>query len=163
MAAGRSSPVATLGSSPYETSSSAKLQCGASTCAAGVADNRRMATYVRVYADADGETHFEEVELPRKRRESPTGTVDEVTAPIPVEGLVFRLVVSEASDTEPHNAPRRLVIVQVDGSVEVEVSDGEKRVFGPGSVLLVEDTTGKGHVTRSLTAGPRATLTAPLA
>jgi hypothetical protein len=119
-----------------------------------------MQTYVRVYADGDGETHFEDVHLSLERRESPTGTVDEVTAPIPVDGVVFRLVVSEASDTEPHNAPRRLFIVQIDGSVEVEVSDGEKRVFGPGSVMLVEDTTGKGHVTRSLTPGPRATLIA---
>jgi hypothetical protein len=119
-------------------------------------------TYVRVYADDVGETHFEDVEVRRERRESRTGTVDEVTTPIPVEGLVFRLVVSEASDTEPHNAPRRLFIVQIDGSVEVEVSDGEKRVFGPGSVLLVEDTTGKGHITRSLTGGPRATLVAAL-
>jgi hypothetical protein len=119
-------------------------------------------TYVRVYAGADGETHFEDVELPRERRESLTGTVDEITAPIAVEGLVFRLVSSEASDTEPHNAPRRLVIVQIDGTVEVEVSDGEKRVFGPGSVLVVEDTTGKGHITRSLSLEPRATLIAAL-
>lgn len=127
-------------------------------------DQRTLAppTYVRVYTDADGETHFEDVELPRERRESPTGTVDEVTAPIPVEGLVFRLVVTEASETEPHNAPRRLFIVQIDGSVEVEVSDGEKRGFGPGSVLLVEDTAGKGHITRSLAPGPRATLIAAL-
>lgn len=120
------------------------------------------ATYVRVYADEAGETHFEDVGLRRERRESPTGTVDEVSAPIPVEGLVFRLVVTEASETEPHNAPRRLFIVQVDGSVEVEVSDGETREFGPGSVLLVEDTTGKGHITRSLTPGPRATMIAAL-
>jgi len=120
-------------------------------------------TYVRVYADPDGETHFDDVEMPRERRESPTGTVDAVTEPIPVEGLVFRLVISEASDTEPHNAPRRLFIVQIDGAVELEVSDGEKRVLGPGSVLLVEDTTGKGHITRSLSPGPRATLIAALA
>ncbi len=119
-------------------------------------------TYVRVYTDAEGETHFEDVRLPREQRESPTGTVDAVTAPIAVEGLVFRLVISEASDTEPHNAPRRLFIVQIDGRVEVEVSDGEKRVFGPGSVLLVEDTIGKGHITRSLSPGPRATLIAAL-
>lgn len=119
-------------------------------------------TYVRVYTDAEGETHFEDVHLPRERRESPTGTVDAVTAPIVVGGLVFRLVISEASDTEPHNAPRRLFIVQIDGTVEVEVSDGEKRVFAPGSVLLVEDTTGQGHITRSLSPGPRATMIAAL-
>jgi hypothetical protein len=34
------------------------------------------------------------------------------------------------------------------GELEVEVSDGEIRRFGPGSVILVEDTSGKGHVSR---------------
>ena len=28
----------------------------------------------------------------------------------------------------------------------VQVSDGEVRHFGPGDVVLVDDTTGKGHV-----------------
>ena len=47
----------------------------------------------------------------------------------------------EASDTIPHNAPKRLLIVQLNGTIEVEVSDGDR--FGPGSAVLVEDTTGK--------------------
>jgi hypothetical protein len=119
-------------------------------------------TYVRVYADADGESHFEDVHLPRDERSSPTGTVDAVTAPLQTNGIVFRLVVSESSDTEPHNAPRRLLIVQLDGTVEVEVSDGERRQFGPGCALVVEDTTGRGHVTRKVSDGPRATLIAEL-
>lgn len=117
--------------------------------------------YTRIYTDADGETHFEDVLLETERRTSPTGTVEAV-APLEVEGLAFRLVLEEASETVPHNAPRRLLIVQVDGTVEVEVSDGETRQFGPGSVLLVEDTTGKGHVTRKVSDGPRSTLIAPL-
>jgi hypothetical protein len=119
-------------------------------------------TYVRVYADADGESRFEDVHLPREERSSPTGTVDALTAPLRTNGVVFRLVVSESSDTEPHNAPRRLLIVQLDGTVEVEVSDGERRQFGPGSALVVEDLTGKGHVTRKLSDGTRATLVAEL-
>jgi hypothetical protein len=119
-------------------------------------------TYVRVYADPDGESHFEDVHLPREERSSPTGTVDALTAPLRTDGVVFRLVVSESSDTEAHNAPRRLLIVQLDGTVEVEVSDGERRRFGPGSALVVEDTTGKGHVTRKVSDGPRATLVAEL-
>ena len=118
-------------------------------------------TYTRVFADDDGETHFEDVSLPAERRSSPTGAVEAV-APLEAEGLAFRLVLEEASDTDPHNAPRRLLIVQIDGTVEVEVSDGEKRQFGPGSVLLVEDTTGKGHLTRNLTGRPRSTLIATL-
>ena len=32
--------------------------------------------------------------------------------------------------------------------MEEEVWDGEKRIFEPGSVLLVEDTEGKGHKTK---------------
>jgi hypothetical protein len=71
-------------------------------------------------------------------------------------------VLSEASETDPHNAPRRLLIVQLDGTVEVEVSDGEVRRFGPGSALVVEDTTGKGHVTRNVSGGARSTLVAEL-
>src|SRR5689334_22099804 len=123
--------------------------------------SERSPTYTRVYADAEGETHFEDVWLEGEQRSSPTGTVEAV-APLEVDGLAFRLVLEEASDTDPHNAPRRLLIVQVDGTVEVEVSDGEKRLFGPGSALLVEDTTGKGHVTRNVSGRPRSTLIATL-
>jgi len=36
------------------------------------------------------------------------------------------------------------------GSVAVEVSDGETRQFGPGSVLFFEDTWGKGHLNHAI-------------
>jgi hypothetical protein len=119
-------------------------------------------TYVRVYADAAGESHFEDVYLPSERHSSPTGTVEALTAPLAAERVVFRTVLSEASDTIPHNAPQPLLIIQLNGTVEVEVSDGEVRVFGPGSALVVEDTTGKGHLTRKVSGGPRSTLIAAL-
>jgi hypothetical protein len=125
-------------------------------------DPARQPTYVRVFTDSDGETHFEDVSMPGEPYSSPTGSREARTAGLSVAELVFRTVLSEPSQTEPHNAPDRLLIVQLDGSVEVEVSDGEIRRFGPGSVLLVEDTTGKGHLTRSLSAEPRRTLIAAL-
>jgi hypothetical protein len=31
------------------------------------------------------------------------------------------------------------------GRVEAETSDAARRMMGPGTVVLVEDTTGKGH------------------
>jgi uncharacterized cupin superfamily protein len=34
------------------------------------------------------------------------------------------------------------------GEVEVTASDGETRRLSPGGLLLLEDTTGKGHATR---------------
>ena len=122
----------------------------------------REPTHVRVYADSSGETHFEDVYMPTERHSSPTGSEEARTAPLAAAEVLSRTVLSEASETTPHNAPERLLIVQVDGTVEVEVSDGEIRRFGPGSALVVEDTTGEGHVTRSLSAGPRTTVIAQL-
>jgi hypothetical protein len=34
------------------------------------------------------------------------------------------------------------------GEVEFETSDGDIRRLPPGSVVLAEDTTGKGHISR---------------
>ena len=42
------------------------------------------------------------------------------------------------------------------------VQAGERRRFGPGDVVLVEDTSGRGHITRWLGDGPRRTLFLPL-
>ena len=61
-----------------------------------------------------------------------------------------------------HVAPRRQFVVNLTGSVSLESSTGEKRVIGPGEILLAEDTTGKGHISRDL-SGPRHSLFLPLA
>lgn len=45
-------------------------------------------------------------------------------------------------------APRRQFVIVLSGELEVEVSDGEKRRFGSGGICLVEDTAGRGHVSR---------------
>jgi hypothetical protein len=36
------------------------------------------------------------------------------------------------------------------GKMEVEVSHGEARRFAAGDVLLVEDITGEGHISRAV-------------
>ena len=48
----------------------------------------------------------------------------------------------------PHPAPYRQIFCCMSGSYEVTVSDGSVRSFPIGSVLLLEDTHGKGHSTR---------------
>jgi hypothetical protein len=119
--------------------------------------------YTRVYAGADGETHFEDADTAGETIEAVEsdllGTVSEI---FPVTGVHFREVEREASPV-PHNAPYPLFIVGLRGTFSVEVSDGEIREFPPGSVVLVEDTAGKGHTTRRVGDEPRATLMAPLA
>jgi quercetin dioxygenase-like cupin family protein len=119
------------------------------------------AGYVRLYADGDGETHFEDVALATRERTAASGARAAVAAAIPVEGLIFRAVLDDGDSESPHNAPYPVFIITLAGEAEVTVSDGERRVFGPGSVVLVEDTTGRGHVTRPLGHGPRLTLLAP--
>jgi hypothetical protein len=49
-----------------------------------------------------------------------------------------------------HPAPRRQVGVVLSGELEVEVHSGDRRRFGPGSIVFLEDTTGSGHITRVL-------------
>ena len=48
------------------------------------------------------------------------------------------------------------------GDVEITTSDGTKRTFGPGSILLAEDVTGKGHISRGIGKSERRTLFIPL-
>lgn len=54
-----------------------------------------------------------------------------------------------------HRAPRRQLIFVAGGVGEVVLDDGSRWRFGPGDVLFAENTTGHGHVTRTV-EGTRA-------
>ena len=58
-------------------------------------------------------------------------------------------------DLDFHNAPRRQYVVMLEGAVEIEIGDGTKRVLGTGEILLAEDTTGQGHISRAVNGQPR--------
>ncbi len=60
-----------------------------------------------------------------------------------------------------HNGPRRQYVITLSGRAELEVAGGKKIPVGPGNIDLVEDTTGKGHITKVLE--DRVTLQLPLA
>ena len=64
---------------------------------------------------------------------------------------------------EWHPAPRRQYVIGVSGRGEIELADGKKIPLEPGSVILAEDLTGKGHLSRCL--GPQDCIVAevPLA
>ncbi|MFQ6025990.1 MAG: hypothetical protein ACE5Q6_00590 [Dehalococcoidia bacterium] len=46
--------------------------------------------------------------------------------------------------------PQPVAIIVTAGQHEFETSDGDTRIIGPGSIVLCEDTTGKGHRARDL-------------
>ena len=104
--------------------------------------------YVRIYADADGESHFDDVEVALSPTNyAPPALPLEVSAAVDAERFVF---VEGASGWEGdwHPSPKRQFVFMLRGVVEVRVSDGEGRSFGPGSVVLMEDTVGRGHFSR---------------
>jgi hypothetical protein len=46
--------------------------------------------------------------------------------------------------------------------VDIEIGDGTVRRLGPGEILLAEDTTGQGHISRAVDGQPRTCLFVPL-
>ena len=61
-----------------------------------------------------------------------------------------------------HTAPQRQFVITLAGLAEVECADGSKRRFGAGDILLADDTSGHGHITREI-EGPRRSIFLPLA
>ena len=110
-------------------------------------------TITRVYSDANGDSRFEEREVPLYEK----GDIGFLSDEIEVKKVIFREVLP-SYDYDFHQAPQRQYIVLLDGSIEIETSLGEKRVFHGGDVLLVEDTTGKGHRTRNLVQAIRKSI-----
>jgi hypothetical protein len=65
-------------------------------------------------------------------------------------------------DLAPHQAPRRQWVVPLRGVLQVTVTDGTSRSFGPGDLILVTDTTGAGHATLSIGEPPFEVLFVPV-
>ena len=112
---------------------------------------------VRVYTGADGRSHFEDVDVELSEG-GPFGRISRMVA---ARGVLFREVDGDYS-LDFHNAPRRQYVVNLTGSVDLEVGDGTVRRLGPGSVLLAEDTTGEGHRSRAVAGERRTCLFIPL-
>jgi hypothetical protein len=53
-------------------------------------------------------------------------------------------------------------VISLAGGISITASDGETRHIGAGEIVLVEDTTGKGHITRSSGDRPRDTIFVPI-
>lgn len=107
----------------------------------------------RVYSDASGESHFADAEFPLRD----AGPIGHLSEPVAAESVIFRRN-DPGYDYDWHPAPQRQFIILLDGAIEIEVSDGERRIFRGGEILLVEDTAGKGHRTRNVEARERRSV-----
>ena len=106
-----------------------------------------MFRITRIYTDNNGDSHFGDISIPLKEE----GQIGSLSDMMPARGVIFREV-EPGYDWSFHTAPQKQYIILLDGEIEIETSLGDKRRFGAGEILLVEDTTGKGHKTRNLQA-----------
>ena len=113
---------------------------------ADTAESLPPLTYVHVYADAAGASHFREEHFDFTRGRDKESSIHVLEA----KGGATLLRLKAGAVEDWHNAPQAWFLIVLQGASEVTTSDGQVRHFGPGSVVLLDDTTGKGHQTRAV-------------
>jgi hypothetical protein len=104
---------------------------------------------LRIYSTADGESHFDEVEIATTSRQvHPNAAAFEVSAKYAAAGIRFTRIPSGARQVDWHTVPERVLTVRLDGSADYQTSDGDERHVPAGGFVLFEDTDGKGHQSR---------------
>ena len=117
------------------------------------AQARKPIMMTRIFTGPDGLSRAEQVEM------TLNGNVTEM---MKATGVQFsRRAPAPASDW--HTGPRRQFVITLSGRAEIEVAGGRKVAIGPGHINLIEDTTGKGHITHNLGPDDRIVVTIPLA
>jgi hypothetical protein len=132
-----------------------------------VAQARQPVVITRIFTGPDGLAHAEDIELKLGSRGATemlkaTGAEFSVRPPTP-GASPNNTGASAASDPGWHTGPARQFVITLSGNSEVEVSGGVHVLAGPGHINLIEDTTGKGHITRNFGSADRIALTIPLA
>lgn len=122
------------------------------------AQERTPIKITRIYTGDDGKTHAEELEVPLTQARATT----ELSEPVPITSVQFRRN-SPDYFIDWHTAPRRQYVVTLAGESEVEIGDGTKIRLYPGHILLAEDVTGQGHISRAVGSADRISLFLPLA
>jgi hypothetical protein len=110
-----------------------------------------------LYTDSSGQSHFRNIKV--EWVEETRG--GKLSKRLPATGIIFREV-PPTYDLDGHPAPRRQYIINLDAGVQITASDGESRVIGAGEVILVEDTTGKGHLSKAVEGKVRHCIFVPI-
>jgi hypothetical protein len=110
-----------------------------------------------LYTDASGESHFRDIEIDWVEERN----FSKLSARLPATGIIFRET-SGDYDLSWHPAPRRQYIINLTGGVKITASDGEAREIKAGEIVLVEDTTGKGHLSQSIGGQMRHSVFIPI-
>ena len=117
------------------------------------------ARYSRLFANSDGASCFDdqEIELEAGFAAPPAEPLHTAKISPAMDAFWMGATPTWRGDI-PHPAPRRMNFVTVQGEYQIIASDGETRKFPIGSVLLIEDTTGVGHMTKNINASDTIVL-----
>ena len=132
----------------------ALVACGIMRGARAEGSSMSVGQIARVFTGADGRSHIGEFTLSARDVRAGVAETEWLDA---LSVCSIRSIDPEADfKTQPrHVAPRRHLSVILAGTLELECSPEEARRFGPGSVVLLEDTTGEGHITHVVEAPVR--------
>ncbi|SFC12984.1 Cupin domain-containing protein [Polaromonas sp. OV174] len=110
----------------------------------------RALTYLRLYADEAGLSHFAPWSVALTPQAfAPPAPAFSVSAFAPAARYGFLHLPSGWSG-DLHPSPQRMWIFVLAGDMEFEAGDGERQRIAPGFALLLEDTVGTGHRSRVL-------------
>ena len=112
----------------------------------------------RLYTGSDGKTKVEELTIPLTPRDGGS----DVSGSVALTSLQVRRT-NQNYFLDWHPASRRQLVVTLTGESEIELEGGRKIRLTPGHILLAEDTTGQGHISRAIGSKDRITLDIGLA
>jgi len=100
--------------------------------------------FVRVFAGEDGASRFEFID--------PLANADWARGLPATQCSVRQMAAGTVMDWHP--APRRQLVIHLSGRLEIALPDGSAHTFGPGSIRLMDDVSGSGHLTRVIGEEP---------
>ena len=114
------------------------------------AQEARPFVVTHIFTGADGQTRTEQLDLPMTPSATPRdrGTLDAALA-FPAKQVQIVRTSPDYVDNF-HTVGTRRYVIMLSGHREYEVAGGRKFPMGPGGVMLVEDLTGTGHLTRGV-------------
>lgn len=118
--------------------------------------------FVRLVAGKNGKTHFEDATLKLDEADyRPPAPMVYVSHAFQTDGVQFiRLPAGWTADAI--HVPKKQFMLCLSGHLEVTVSGGTKRSFGPGDCILMEDVEGQGEGHKSHAKGEFVAAVVPI-
>jgi hypothetical protein len=113
-----------------------------------------LAEYLRIFADSEGCSHFEILNIELKTNNYAPPATPLYTSSLQSTKAMVLLELPVGWFGDWHPTPLRQWLILMTGECELEAGDGERCRRKAGDVVLLDDTKGKGHRTRVIGDNP---------